>query len=255
MEFHEAANIFPMDESSLQDLSDDIGRNGQVVPIEIFEGKILDGRRRFKACKMAGVEPMTKNVKVDNPVSHVLSLNLHRRHLDQSQKSMVAARAREVFDVMAKDRMHEGQERGRQNQKASGANLPQTNSERGPRSRDLAAKAVGVGGRTVDYATKVLNEGTDELIEAVDKGEIAVSKAAEIAKLPAEEQAKEIDREMSNEPKPIIVADPQQGEIKLLGKGIMLADEAINCLNRIPKNDALRRRGLQRVTDWIKRNQ
>ena len=36
--------------------------------------------------------------------------------------------------------------------------------------------------------------------------------------------------------------------------GVVRANEAINCLIRIPKNDALRKRGFQIVTDWIRRN-
>jgi hypothetical protein len=38
------------------------------------------------------------------------------------------------------------------------------------------------------------------------------------------------------------------------GKGVMRANEALNCLMRIPKNDGLRKRGLQIVTDWISHN-
>lgn len=52
---------------------------------------------------------------------------------------------------------------------------------------------------------------------------------------------------------------PDQEESKPLpeieGVGIIEADNAINCLIRIPKNDAFRRRGLQAVADWIRSNQ
>jgi ParB-like chromosome segregation protein Spo0J len=44
------------------------------------------------------------------------------------------------------------------------------------------------------------------------------------------------------------------GEIKVKGVGIIRGHEAINCLIRIPKNDALRKRGFQVVTDWIRHN-
>jgi hypothetical protein len=43
-------------------------------------------------------------------------------------------------------------------------------------------------------------------------------------------------------------------DIRLQGVGIIRANEAIDCLNWIPKNDALRKRGFQLVTDWIRRN-
>jgi len=38
------------------------------------------------------------------------------------------------------------------------------------------------------------------------------------------------------------------------GMGVIRANEAINCLIRIPKNDVLRKRGFQIVTDWIENN-
>ena len=91
-EFHEAANIFPLDDEHLDQLAADIKANGQHVPIEILDGKIVDGRRRSLACRIAGVQPVTRAVSPEDPVQYVLSLNLHRRHLTPSQASMCAAR-------------------------------------------------------------------------------------------------------------------------------------------------------------------
>ena len=48
-EFHEAANIFPIDQENIQSLAEDIKKNGQQIPIELLDGKILDGRRRSMA--------------------------------------------------------------------------------------------------------------------------------------------------------------------------------------------------------------
>jgi hypothetical protein len=36
--------------------------------------------------------------------------------------------------------------------------------------------------------------------------------------------------------------------------GVIKANEAVNCLKAIPKSDALRKRGFQIVSDWIKHN-
>src|SRR5258708_35085707 len=98
MEFHEAANIFPLDEENIGELAEDICANGQTVLIEVFDGKIIDGRRRWLACEKAGITPSTRNVSPKDPVAYVLSLNIHRRHLTPAQRAMVGARAREWYD-------------------------------------------------------------------------------------------------------------------------------------------------------------
>ena len=52
----------------------------------------------------------------------------------------------------------------------------------GVKTRQIAAKKAGFGNpETYRQAKQVVNTGTPELIEAVDKGEIAVSRAAVIS--------------------------------------------------------------------------
>ena len=95
-EFHEAANIFPLDEEHLDELAADIKAHGLQVPIELLDGLIIDGRRRYLACGRVKVEPEFRNVKTDDPVSYVLSLNLQRRHLTTSQAARCAMRAEDI---------------------------------------------------------------------------------------------------------------------------------------------------------------
>lgn len=137
MKFHEAANTFPMDDENLDALADDIRDHGLRIPIETCDGKIIDGRRRFMACRMAGVEPEMIEVSPEDPIAYVLSLNLHRRHLTASQRAMIAARAREMYDKAAKERKKVGT-------KDHVENFPHGLD----RARDAAGKAVGVSGRS-----------------------------------------------------------------------------------------------------------
>lgn len=257
MEYHEAANLFPIDDENVQSLADDIRENGQITPIEIMDGKILDGRRRWAACQIAGVEPETTEVCPSDPVAYALSLNLHRRHLNPSQKAMVAARAREIYDQQAKERqqVRKGNQPG-----ATPENLPDLKQD----ARDAAGKAVGVSGKTVDFATKVLTQGTPELVKAVDEGRMAVSTAAVYSSEPPEEQdrvANEPKRRRKYKPAPgggndveeAKSEEPPPGESR--GVGVTRAHEAIACLKRIPKSDGLRKRGFQIVMDYIRHNQ
>jgi hypothetical protein len=264
MEFHDAANIFPLDEENLGALAADIREHGQQVPIEVMGGKILDGRRRWLACELAGVTPKMRDVSPADPVAYVLSLNLHRRHLTPSQLSMVGARARKWYDDEAKKRMSEGGKAGGKGRPKQGMEtLPSPNSGA---ARDQAGKAVGVSGRSIDYATKVIANAVPEVIQAVDEGRMAVDTAAILSTEPEEVQREEANRPKRNrtyqsvskrrdapsEPEP--EPEPETNR-KSRGVGVALANEAIDCLTRIPKNDALRKRGFQIVTDWIRHNQ
>lgn len=92
-EFHEYAHIFPrLSEVELQQLADDITENGLKNPITLYQGKILDGRNRYLACELAGVEPFYTELTNADPLKYVISLNLNRRHLNESQRGVVAER-------------------------------------------------------------------------------------------------------------------------------------------------------------------
>jgi len=184
MNWHEAANIFPLDEEHINELAEDIKANGLLVPIEMLDGQILDGRRRSMACERAGVEPDCVEVDPDDPVAYVVSLNSFRRHMTPSQLSMVGARIRDIYAKQAKERQDElGKTHG---------NDPSGKFTGRGDARDAAGKAVGVSGSTVDHATAVIKNGVPELADAVDAGDVAVSLAAKVAELPKAEQRKAV---------------------------------------------------------------
>jgi ParB-like chromosome segregation protein Spo0J len=102
---HPAAELFPlMPDDQLRDLAEDIKKNGLNYPIVVFEGKILDGRNRLRACKLAGVKPgfhpferrefdeKGELVREVTPLEFVLSSNLHRRHLTGEQRREIVAK-------------------------------------------------------------------------------------------------------------------------------------------------------------------
>lgn len=93
-EYHDIANMYPMailDEFEL--LKQSIQERGQQLPIVLYEGKILDGRNRYKACQQLGIEPVYEVFEgsYDDALDYSIELNSGRRNLDKSQKAMVAA--------------------------------------------------------------------------------------------------------------------------------------------------------------------
>ena len=161
-EFHELSDIFPlMSESELSDLADDIRANGLHESIVLYAGEILDGRNRYIACELAGVEPKFTEYAGDDPLAFVVSLNLKRRHLNESQRAMIAARLANM-------------RQGARTDLQPSANLPKVVSQ------SKAADLLSIGERSIRHAKHVLTSGLPELAQAVERGEIAVSRAAEI---------------------------------------------------------------------------
>lgn len=162
VEVHEAANVFPMmTGKAFEQLKQDIKKDGQNEPITYLGGKIIDGRNRYRACKELGIQPeeceLDENA-IDNPLAWVLSQNLHRRHLHQSQRAMIAAKMATL---------------------QIGANQHVSNDT--PSSED-AADLLSVSRPTVCRAKHVLEHGCKELIAAVEACEITVSMAEKLCK-------------------------------------------------------------------------
>lgn len=90
-EVHPLANIFPMMEDDQFDaLVADILRHGIQTPITLYQGKILDGRNRYRAAREAGYKLTAKDFRDlpsdQDPKQFVVSANAQRRQLNQEQK-------------------------------------------------------------------------------------------------------------------------------------------------------------------------
>jgi N6-adenosine-specific RNA methylase IME4 len=171
MEFHPLANLFPLLEGAAFDaLRDDIKANGVRARLTKLDGKLLDGRNRWRAAEAGGVAIPTNMIRQfdsatqGDPLTWVLSMNLHRRHLDESQRAMVMARLAKL---------------------PQGSHPPIGGSSP---TQGEAANLLNVSVRSGQRARFVLDNGTPDLIAAVDQGHIAVSEAAKAATLPDDEQ-------------------------------------------------------------------
>jgi len=204
-EIHPAATLFPMmDVDSFERLKADIKENGQEKCITFFDGQLLDGRNRMKACEELGIEPSIEEIEDSgdgkfDPFRWVLSVNLHRRHLTESQRAMVAAKLANL----------------------KGGRPSKETAPIGAVSVDDAAGMLNVGKRSVTRAKQVLDSGSREMIEAVEQGDLAVSFAANVV---AEEPDKKTQtkllksggkaalKEHITEPSPFVDEDDEKKE-------------------------------------------
>ena len=157
---HPAAAIFPLLKGAeFEALAGDIRKNGLREAIWLArDDRILDGRNRLRACEQVGVEPRFQTYDGDDPLGFVLSLNLHRRHLNESQRAMVGARVATLGRGQRQDRVD------------------------GSIDLSTAGELLNVSGGSIKRARVVQEHGGPELVEAVDQGLVTVSDAAAVAK-------------------------------------------------------------------------
>ncbi|SDD93988.1 N6-adenosine-specific RNA methylase IME4 [Bradyrhizobium brasilense] len=195
LEFHQYADLFPLVEGdAFEQLVEDVREHGIRDPITVHEGKVLDGRNRYRALAelIKTGEVLGKgwghraNSVLDgddlNPphiwfvrynaafegdaLAWVISKNLIRRHMDESERAMVAA------DIGKLD--HGGD-------RSKGQNCHLSTEQR--------ARLLNISRRTVRSADWVKEQGVPELAQAVRDRKVAVSTAETIAHAPQDEQA------------------------------------------------------------------
>lgn len=182
---HPYADIFPMmDGKEFDAFARDCRDRGIREQIVLWQGQILDGRNRYRAAQVHDLpaangdtaafrdfDPATEG----DPLEWVLSRNLHRRHLTESQRAQVAEKL---------SNLTHGGRRGEQ-----AANLPLEPAPPPPVTQAQAAEMLSVSPRLVRDAKTVREKGTPELVHAVETGALAVSAAAKAATKPPEVQA------------------------------------------------------------------
>lgn len=161
LDIHPYASLFPLLEGDDRDqLRGDIAENGQLEPIVLLDGKVLDGQNRYRICQELGIEPKTSVYTGDDPLGFVLSKNLNRRHLTESQKAMIAAELA-GWDLGV-------------NQFSEGCSRVNT--------RKAIGRRLGIGATIISYAKSIRKNGVPEVVEAVVNGELSASAAVEIVK-------------------------------------------------------------------------
>jgi ParB-like chromosome segregation protein Spo0J len=175
-----------MPQDRFDELVEDIAKNGLIRQIVIFEGKILDGRHRYRACIAAGVAPRFTPFlgTIEEAYSLVVAENLRRRDLTPEQRLDVAAKLVAILREKAKE--------GQGTRTDLLANLPKGSPEPPEPAANVVpfepkhthvelAKAAGVSPRTAQDALTIKERGTAEDWQAVVDGKASVSgKAREV---------------------------------------------------------------------------
>lgn len=172
LERHPLSKLWPdMPEAQFNELRDDISKHGQRYPLTVYDGKIIDGWHRYRACIALRIKPAVSKFKgtPDEAADLVNSLNAHRRNVSASERA---------FAVTGAYTWAQGCEKG-----GGGTQVPPSSKT----NREMAELA-GTSEKTVKRAKRVHEAGSAALKEAVRKGEVPLNKAAEVVDLPKSEQ-------------------------------------------------------------------
>jgi hypothetical protein len=177
--WHDAAKLLPLlSEDKLKELADDIREHGLLNPIVLADGKVIDGRNRILACRIAGVIPTFIELKETtlSRVEWVIRQNVIRRHLTVTQLAVVAYDALPLYEAEAKKRQqaHGGTAPGK-SKDTSGKISPSDDAE-GSKARTQAAKSVGVNERYVSSVRKIF-ETSPNLLPLMRSGGITIQQA------------------------------------------------------------------------------
>ncbi|CAK0774323.1 ParB family transcriptional regulator, chromosome partitioning protein [Gammaproteobacteria bacterium] len=162
---HPLATLMP--EASPEEyigLRDSIKSVGLKQPLLLWEGQVLDGRHRLRACQEIGIEPTTRELTLEEVgdgspeelLKFVAAMNLHRRHLTPSQRAMAAAR------IVS-------------NKEGRPAKTPPI----GGVSRDQAAAVFNIGTTQLDRARHLLANANPAMVAMVEKGLVSLNTALE----------------------------------------------------------------------------
>jgi len=177
---HPYANLLPMmTQTEYEALKLSVQADGLLQAIVLFEGKILDGRNRYRACIETGTPVRTVDYDGGDPVGFALATNSHRRTLTLKQRAIAGVQAADIYRRQAREaqrqagRMH-GRGKSLVSEDTKLSDQPQqgeTGTASGAdiaagRTRKRLAEQVGVSEVTMQRALEVA-DGDKELWKRV----------------------------------------------------------------------------------------
>ena len=173
MEYHPYSEIWPLIEGSEFDkLKADIRANGLAVPLITYQGKLLDGRNRERACAATGIAPRYVEATVADDraaLKLVWSLNDQRRHMTVSDRAFAA-------EQMANIILGHNRYQGRVDVSIDTPTPSMTVSIA------QAAEISGVSRGSINRVRVIRDHGTPEQIEQARAGTVGLSTMAEIVR-------------------------------------------------------------------------
>lgn len=206
LEFHSVANIFPMmTEAEFSSLKQDVTVNGLREPIWLYDGKIIDGRNRYRACLETKTKPLFRKYEGTESalIDFVISLNLHRRHLTTSQRACLAVALMPELEQAAKESL---------SRKMSAIKKGKVHTETKSDSWQKAAEVFNVSLGYISTARKIQTI-SQSIFEEVKAGKLTLQQA-KVQLQSVEDSSKLKKGKTDKEPLPLVLSRREEIRVK-----------------------------------------
>ena len=195
----------PLPPDEFEELKKSIAERGLLEPIVVNENnEVIEGHQRLLAWISLGKKepPAIRRVNTGGDLAKEIALsveyNARRRHLVKSELALIVAEAFKKIEELTQKKVFRGET----------VQTPNSESDLAKESLGKISKEVGISKPTLSKALKVVEKGTPEVKQAVEKGELSVERAYKIVQHPPEEQKKLLE-----EPQPKPQPQPQLRKI------------------------------------------
>lgn len=228
-------SLFPVDAHTLDAIAKDMELHGydDAHPIVLWDekGVVVDGHTRLQAAIAAGIDdvPVVLSAFFDEDTAVEYAIHCQRDRRNLSDADML----RWIAEV---DKRKTAQERAAMaGRPKAGENLASSEAKFNRQERKSAqqtADIVGTSRAKVEKARTVLDKATDEVKQAVEKGEMSINQAY---------------NETVKRSKPLKIGPPSNG--------LTFCGFAISQMERIQENDVERSAAWDKMRNWLDKNE
>lgn len=180
------ALIPPLAPDEYSQLEANILAEGCRDALVLWHDVLIDGHNRYEICRKHGLPFHTvqnSTIKsVDDAVLWIVRNQLGRRNITDFVRGELALLAKPIIEGRAKEKQLATLKQG-------DSPVRPISDERGLRTDDAVAAQAGIGRDTLRKIEKIQESAAPEVLAAVRSGAISINAAAQVARLPAEQQS------------------------------------------------------------------
>ena len=174
------ALIPPLSDEEYRQLEENVIADGCRDSLVTWQGTLIDGHNRIKICTEFGIPYNTieKEFNSREDVIQWIILNqFGRRNLSAGNRSILALRLEPIFKAKAKERQLSTLKQNATDTQKSAERLEQQGTQISANpipkieTRKEVAKIAGVSHDTIDKVKKIIDNGTQEQVERIKKGD------------------------------------------------------------------------------------